>query len=67
MIKKIVHENDRENITTKIRFFNLFDFGWYKTKNMGIHRGILFGVGNKQLHFTFRQWNTGMLNNRYDA
>tara|TARA_S200002703_G_C3798834_1_gene246804 strand:+ start:1016 stop:1219 length:204 start_codon:yes stop_codon:yes gene_type:complete len=67
MIKKIKHHNDRNNITTKIRFFNMFDIGWYVTKNMGKHRGVLLGVGNTQLHLTFRQWDTAMLNKTYDA
>ena len=40
MIKKIKHHNDRNNIT-KIRFFNVFDIGWYVTRNMGIHKVFL--------------------------
>ena len=60
MIRIIRSKSDTGNYTTKIRFFSVFDIGFYTTDNLGKHKGMLFGIGNKQLHITYRDWNTGI-------
>jgi hypothetical protein len=67
MIRYIKQNNG--NIDMKrIRMFSLVDFSYYIDNNVGKHYGISVGIGNKQLHLLFRQWNiTQTLSQFYDA
>ena len=52
----------------RIRIFGFLDFTYYIDTNIGNHYGISIGIGNKQLHLLFRQWNTGLTSGDvYDA
>ena len=50
------------------RMFGFLDFTYYIDTNIGNHYGVSIGIGNKQLHLLFRQWNTGLISGDvYDA
>ena len=69
MFKVVRSKSDKNVYQTKIRCFSVLDIGWYVTKQLGKHRGIFMGIDNKQIHLTFRSWNTNLVNEGkvYDA
>jgi len=65
---RYIKTNSNDINMKRIRIFSLIDFSYYIDNNVGKHYGISIGMGTKQLHLLFRQWDTSLnIGKVYDA